>query len=409
MLTLKAGAALAALAAALAAGEAAAADNAANSDQGLVPGRIIFESRLRYEGVDQAGLANNAEAVTLRTRYGWESPKVAGLQALIEGDNVVALDHDYFDGVTPNPGYPLVPDPEINRLNRAQVVWTGLPKVEFTLGRQRIALDNQRFVGNSGFRQTETTFDGARIVAQPIDGLKLTYAYIDRVNRSTGSLHEADSPWKGAVQLIEAEAKTPLGQLSAFDYLLDLHNAPTQSSQTWGARLVGSHPVSKDWSLTWEAELARERDYANNPQTFDRGYGFVSGGVKHGPWQASLGYEQLDGDGVHGFQTPLATKHPFDGWANLFLTTPKYGLRDLYLRGGATLPEMFGRHVRLAGEVHDFTAQHGGFDVGHEVDGGIYVPLTKHLTGALEAARFESEHAGVPNTSKLWLSFELKL
>ena len=29
-------------------------------------------------------------------------------------------------------------------------------------------------------------------------------------------------------------------------------------------------------------------------------------------------------------QTPLATLHKFDGWADLFLTTPNKGLQDLY-------------------------------------------------------------------------------
>ena len=30
-------------------------------------------------------------------------------------------------------------------------------------------------------------------------------------------------------------------------------------------------------------------------------------------------------------QTPLATLHKFNGWADLFLTTPNTGLQDLYL------------------------------------------------------------------------------
>lgn len=32
--------------------------------------------------------------------------------------------------------------------------------------------------------------------------------------------------------------------------------------------------------------------------------------------------------GLHGFQTPLGTKHLFQGWTELFLTTPAQGIRD---------------------------------------------------------------------------------
>ena len=39
----------------------------------------------------------------------------------------------------------------------------GIPDTPLKVGRQRIILDNARFVGNVGFRQLEQTFDAARI------------------------------------------------------------------------------------------------------------------------------------------------------------------------------------------------------------------------------------------------------
>ncbi len=45
--------------------------------------RIIFESRLRSGSVDQAGVAREGHALTLRTCLGWRSPMVAELQLLI--------------------------------------------------------------------------------------------------------------------------------------------------------------------------------------------------------------------------------------------------------------------------------------------------------------------------------------
>jgi hypothetical protein len=38
-------------------------------------GDILFDSRLRYEGVSQDGL-DDATALTLRARFGWQSPEL---------------------------------------------------------------------------------------------------------------------------------------------------------------------------------------------------------------------------------------------------------------------------------------------------------------------------------------------
>ncbi len=46
----------------------------------------------------------------------------------------------------------------------------------------------------------------------------------------------------------------------------------------------------------------------------------------------------LEGNGAIGFATPLATLHIFNGWADLFLTTPANGLKDLYFQAGYSLP-----------------------------------------------------------------------
>ncbi|MCH7821975.1 MAG: hypothetical protein IIA07_08160 [Proteobacteria bacterium] len=40
-----------------------------------------------------------------------------------------------------------------------------------------------------------------------------------------------------------------------------------------------------------------------------------------------VGYENLGGDGAYGFQTPLATGHAFNGWADQHgVDTTKYWL-----------------------------------------------------------------------------------
>ena len=48
-------------------------------------------------------------------------------------------------------------------------------------------------------------------------------------------------------------------------------------------------------------------------------------------WRIGGGYEVLgadDGAALTSFQTPLATLHKFQGWADKFLTTPPNGIRE---------------------------------------------------------------------------------
>ena len=42
------------------------------------------------------------------------------------------------------------------------------------------------------------------------------------------------------------------------------------------------------------------------------------------------GIEYLEGNGTIGFSTPLATLHKFQGFADVFLTTPASGITDAY-------------------------------------------------------------------------------
>src|SRR5437879_1296664 len=68
---LKLGAAVAAVA--LAASGGAHAADGSDLIEAIAKGKPILEFRPRYENVDQANLARDAEAFTLRTHLGWET------------------------------------------------------------------------------------------------------------------------------------------------------------------------------------------------------------------------------------------------------------------------------------------------------------------------------------------------
>lgn len=270
---------------------------------------IILDLRLRYELADQDGLAHNADALTLRARAGFETPRRTGWNLLAEGEFIAGLAGTYSDTITARPGYPVIADPDAAELNRLQLSWQGENAQAVILGRQLINIDDQRFVGTVGFRQNSQSYDGVRLTLGGERRLGFDYAWIGRVNRVFGADHplghfDSDS------HLAEIRSQTGVGTLAVYGLWLDFGNAPGLSSQTLGVRLTGG-----EGSWSWRAEYARQSDYANQPGDFDLDYLRLEVGRQVGPGQLTGGMEVLGGDGIAGLQTPLATLHKFQGWA----------------------------------------------------------------------------------------------
>lgn len=368
-------------------------------------GDLILDARLRYETVSQDGF-QDAQALTLRTRLGYETPAWRGFRALAEAENVAALVEDYNSGANGRTAYAAVADPEATEINRAQVSWAG-PRAGAVLGRQRLVLGAGRFVGNVGFRQNEQTFDAVRAELRPGPDLTLTYAYLDRIHRVFGDNHP-QGEWDSDTHLGQLDWKSPGGQVTAYTYLMTFENAPAQSNATYGARLAGSRPIGGDLSATYEAEYARQTDHRNSPTSFDLDYLALAGGLKTATRWASVGVERLDGDGARGFATPLATLHAFQGWADAFLTTPAAGVRDVNLRAGLTAKGPTGIPLRLQAAVHDFADADGSAAYGRELDLLLAAPITRRLAGEAKAAFFDGDHPAFPGRAKVWVTLELK-
>jgi len=370
-------------------------------------GDILFDSRLRYEGVSQDGL-DDATAVTLRARLGWQSPDWSGFKLLVEGEGVLALVDDYNDTIHGPASYPVVADPEGIELNRLQLTWTGLPDTEVVLGRQRIILGNARFVGNVGFRQNEQTFDAVKVTTRALKPMTVTWVWIDRVHRIFGD----DSPvgeWNSDSHLINVEAVTPVGRLTTYGYLLDFANAPAQSSATWGARLEGSHALSPDWSALYAVDHARQSEYGANPANFDLDYNLVSAGLKHGPLTGTLAMERLDGNGTQAFQTPLATLHVFQGWADVFLNTPRDGLRDVSATiSYAIARPPVGRSATLAASWRDIHDADGTNRYGRELDLSGRLVMDPRRAIEIKAARFDGAQLAFPDRTRIWVAAEYR-
>ncbi|TWC27105.1 hypothetical protein FBY03_1468 [Pseudomonas sp. SJZ079] len=389
-------------------------------------GKAIFDARYRYEHVDQDNALKHANAQTLRTRAGFQSGKWYGLSALIEADNVSRIgDAAYNSTRNGQSDYSVVADPDGSEVNQALLRYDH-KYGSAVLGRQRINLDNQRFVGGVAWRQNEQTYDGAFGQLKPITGLTLTYSYIDNINSifgpGNGRYDNKTNPAniKGHSHLFNAQyvllrdfRGAPQLTMTGYSYLLGLDNIAVSGAAALGSlssRTNGLRANAAIGDFSVVAEYAQQEDYADNPQKLDSDYylaelGYMFKGDALKGVALKAGYEVLGGDdgpGNRAFQTPLATKHAFQGWADIFLTTPAAGVEDAYV--GFTAPLLGGS---LQAWYHDFDAEQGNTSYGDEIDlsYGHPIPGVPGLVGLVKYASYDADDFAV-DTDKLWLQLQ---
>ncbi|HEY8519860.1 MAG TPA: alginate export family protein [Gammaproteobacteria bacterium] len=379
------------------------ADAAETSIQALRESDLLVDFRLRYENVDQAGIAEAADALTGRLRLGVQTAPLRKTSLLGEAVWIEALRDGYNDTLNGATQYPVVADPDdLVAINRFALVNESLPGTKLTVGRQRIVHDDARFVGNVGWRQHEQTFDALRAEIDAAAKLDLTYAA--QINRVFGP----DSPqgkWEGDVVLASMSIPTPAGALSVFDHYLDIDEMPAASTNTAGLRLSGSRPLGR-LQASYALGIARQSDVANNPADIAETWSLIEGGLSFGKLGVWAGIETLGGDGTVAFTTPLATLHAFQGWADKFLATPPDGIEDRYLRLSYALPKdgPF-TAVSLLGLYHDYAADASSAEYGDELNLQL-VARTPRLVLTLKYATYRAA-ALLTDTDKLWMSLDV--
>jgi len=382
--------------------------------ESIISGTPLADVRLRFEDVREADKPKEASATTARARLGYQTGRYWGLNALAEFDFLQHFGPEHFnDSINGRTLYPTIADPDMAALNRLQLnytasvlapVGTTQPDFSATIGRQRIIFGDGRFIGNADWRQHEQTFDALTVAETPLPGATLTYAYVARVNRVFGP----DSPmghFDSQSHLFNAVygGLLPVLKLEGYAYLLDLRQAPALSTATYGLRGEGTFAIAKGWSLRLNGAYANQSGYGRNPRNFDLSYYVAEGGLAGQGLSLLGGYEVFEGDGTTAVQTPLANLHPFNGWAETFLTKPPNGLRDGYFKGSYTLsPLTLFDRVTAALAYHDFSAEHVDTDYGREWDASIEGQLGTHFV--MDVAYADFHGAGpFPTKRVAWL------
>lgn len=361
---------------------------------------VFFSARYRYEHVDDKGSTKNANAHTIRTHLGYKSDIHWGVSGLVELENVAALGPDDYNSTTNGrAAFPTVADPENSELNQAYLSYHDLPGTVVSAGRQRLVLDNARYVDDVGWRQNQQTFDALTVANSSVPDFGLIYVYVKQILRIFG-----DDSATGSLNSNSHVLHTAYSGFDIADgYILDVDDdAPTLSSRTLGLRASGTRPLNDAFTLLYTSEYAHQTDHANNPSSFGLNYYLLEPGLKYDALTFKFSYEVLEGNSTAAFQTPLATLHKFQGWADKFLTTPADGIEDIY----ATAKYNFGSlsifdNVTLLAMYHDFEAEDGSRDLGNEIDASISAAFHKHFTIDLKYADFDAADFST-DSKKIW-------
>lgn len=153
-------------------------------------------------------------------------------------------------------------------MNQFWLSYKGLANTLFKAGRQRIKFDDDRFIGNVGWRQMEQTYDSILITHnnQILQGLAINAGYIDHVQNFAGKTEDMNSP------ILNVNYKVgEWGNLVGYGYWLDYRERENfaKSSQTYGLRFDGKSPKFFDTvNAVYTAEWSNQSDYADNPNRY---------------------------------------------------------------------------------------------------------------------------------------------
>lgn len=396
------------------------ADAPSSVAEALKAGDVTLSFRLRYEDValtNPTADDGDISLLSLKTRLTYTSADFAGWGLGIEMDDTTFINDP---DLNPNGnGAPFdngatILDFEGSEVNQYFLSYKA-GKTVAKYGRNRILLDDQRFVGGVGFRQNEQTYDSFLVTSKDVENLTLTGAYITAVKRIFGEMNGAGTHDNKTV-LLNANYKIsdPIA-ITGYYYAIDNYSAVGFSTDTFGVRATG-----KAGDFSYEAELASQSNGGDNETDYTAGFVNLGASYAIKPVTLSIGYQSLgvdtetaaDGSTVEKgrFITPLATLHKFQGWADVFLGggtgNVKGGINDLFFSvGGNAGP------VKLAAVYHQFDANDSDvatFDsFGSEI-GFLVAGKVAGVGLSFKYADFSADDdaTGYKDVQKFWLTAE---
>lgn len=349
-------------------------------------GKATFQVRPRFEFVDDDGAAtaDPAKAFVVRTVLGYKLAPIAGITAYAEAEDIRALGDDYHVPVVqPNAAFATVVDSESTAVNQAWLSGYG-----FKVGKQKMVYNNSRFIGDVAFRQDDQTFTAISYEkAKLLSWLDVQASYASKVAMINGQSGDIRLP------VVNVKARTPVGaNVTLFWAGLEgkeaagltvpmaglIANTGKDKSREYRVIKIDGKQGKFLYDLSYGKQVAYADGTAVNVPDAD--YRDIQLGYDFGPLVVKLQQETLE----QGFQTPLATLHVFNGWADRFLVTPTGGLVDTNIKFSG---KAAGLGLALA--IHQFEAESGGTTFGTEIDASVTKTFTPNWSAMVKVAQFD--------------------
>ncbi len=259
---------------------------------------------------------------------------------------------------------------------------TEVPGVDGVLrvGRQEVALGEQRLIGAVDWAQQGRSFDGFRYTTPSLSGMKVDLFAMKLREESTAT-HDWESTFLGAYGSLPTG---PAGALDVYGLLTTDSRENHDGEITFGALWKGN---AGPLDLRFEGSL--QTGQRNGDEVSAHMFGARAGGNLSESITATLWYDHLSGDDdlddeeIGVFNTLFATNHAYYGFADYFTDIPSHtgglGLQDAAVKFDFTLDPS----TSLKVDLHNFrTAEQGDLStrsLAQEVD----LTLTHRLSTAL--------------------------
>jgi hypothetical protein len=359
---------------------------------------LKWNFRYRIEQVQPDGPLEDALASTLRSRLTvntgkWALASNQSISALIEADHVAVIGGEtYNNTVNGSSRYATIADPDGLDLNQAALLFKAGDSSQITLGRQRLNFGDQRFIGSVGWRQNEQTFDGIRLVQSFGSTVQLDLASLHNANRVFGP-DGPNADLHGRFNLAQANwTVKPEHVLQGYVYDFDFDSLVARSSSTRGFDYKGAAQGFK-----WQLALANQQDAHQAPANYNVGYHRIELSYPISQVTVKGIVERLGSDGKVAFQTPFATLHAFNGFADMFLTTPTNGLREQAVQ--LAFPVL---KAKATLSWHHFNSDYADIHYGNEVDASLAYELNSQWQILGKVAFYQADKYQA-DTTKYWL------
>lgn len=385
----------------------------------LATGSYSLDFRVRSEQVDDAKWAMKAHALTYRLHGAGQLPLGHGL-LLGSGFDVVRHigEEQYNDGMNGHAQFPDVNDPDAEEIDEIYLGYqTQADRMPLELwgGRKAFTQGSTRFIsGGTAWRQNGQSFDGVGISGSR-GVFKAEFVYLAQVlraagNRSPKGRQDLNAPVLGLVWT----PTPPLTLEFSAHRLRYVPGGPIATTSSTQA-LIGTLKAKGElgaFKLNTRLDAARQKALYTGAVDVGGDYYALEANIRLSDTELQLKQEVLEGNGVAAFQTPLASLHAFNGFADRFLRTPRDGLRDTSIG----LTQHHGRY-RLMVRAHRFESTVRDYRYGTEVDVVASVAMPQNHKLLLKWADFHaarnsqvSARAATQSfdVSKLWLQWEWK-